>query len=160
MNKRIPAITLVETIIYLAIFGVVFGSILQFMITVNEQNYRAEFKTNLGKSVLHMTEHFNDSIDLATDIEIASSTFASDNGVLRLNYSGGTMRYSLNGGRLYFERNAEVFFLTPPRFAIDQFFLEEVHDDDANLIGVRMTMHIYSRDDQTAEETIVTSFFL
>lgn len=160
MSKVLRGITLVETIVYLAIFGVVFGAILQFMISVNEQNYRAEFKTNLGKGVMFMTEHINDSMGLATDIEVPSSTFLSDNGVLRLNYSGGFMRYSLNGGRLYFERNAETYFVTAPRFAIDQLYFEQVLDEDLNLIGVRMTMHVYSRDDGTAEETIITSFFL
>ena len=155
-------ISLLETLVYLGLFLVIFVTIMQFLFIISENNLVARQRNELQKSVIFLTEHLDISVQNADSVDSLNSTFTSDDGALQLVTNGGVeyQNYSITGGRIQFDNNGDLTFLTPPEYTVTKLFLEEVHDVNAVVIGVKTTIELRATKKTSVNETIETIFLL
>lgn len=88
-SKRSAGFTLVETLIYIAIFAATITSLVSFSILISDANIKnyvvEEVQTN-GRSAMDL---IGQKIRAATDVNAGSSVFGSDPGVLSLAMADG-----------------------------------------------------------------------
>lgn len=160
-RKQLKAISIFEVLIYLALFGIVFIAVVQFVIAVRNSNLMAEQRTDLEKTAIYMMNHLNSSFVLANDISSDTNTvYEQDNGRIRLLLTSSYLEYYLENGSLVFNNNGTTHNITNPDFSISRFYLEEILNNDGELKGVRCNIIIVSIKDNTVSKTIQTSFIL
>lgn len=158
--KKLKAITIFEVLIYLALFGILFMSIVQFVIAVRDSNLMAETRSELEKASIYTMNHLNSNFALANDINSSESIFENDIGKIRLTLTGKFAEYYITDGVLYFNDNGTVHNITNPDYYFNRFNLEEIENNDAELKGIRCIIEIVSIKDATVKKVITTSFIL
>ncbi len=135
--------TLIEMIVYVALFGMIFATIVVFATTISNYNQDARDMTTTGKQILFIDEHLADSINKTSSINEDASVWKQDNGDLQLLGTIDTYRYVVENGSLVFYRNADRHLLTNPNIRVSRFFLEDVRDEENAIIGVRVEMRLF-----------------
>jgi len=102
-EKRIEGLTLVEMILYLALFAIIFLAVMQFVLAIAENNRVAMARTRVETSQIFVLEHIRESFDTVDSIDEIGSVFESDSGVLQLSLMGNIRQYSLSNGRIMYE---------------------------------------------------------
>lgn len=157
--------TLVEITLYLALFSVVFGIVINFAMSVNESNRKAEEMNNIQSSLIFLTQHMNETFKVSDEIDEGNSECKNDDGRLRIRERAGPghaeeyVEYSLSNGRVIFTNNEGSFYLTDSLIVVEQFYLEEVKEEDI-LKGIRLTLKMYSVKDPQITNTNQTMFIL
>ena len=140
--KKLKALSLVETVIYLALFGIVFTGIIDFSINVSQNFQAAEGLTQTEKTKIFIFEHFQDSFNSSLTIDTVNSIFNNDSGKLRITNKTGYLEYSILNNDLLFSVNGSAnSSLTNSRVDVTRFFLEEVKVKNVTY-GVRITMAV------------------
>lgn len=142
--KKQEGVTLSETLVYLAIFGMVFLGIFQFMFYVSENNQRADERNELQKSMILVDEHMIDSFERTVSIDEANSTFQNDSGVLRLTVNGSFVEYRIQNGRLVFIDGAATTAISSDMFNFTKFNVDRILDNQDELKGVKVQFTIAS----------------
>lgn len=159
-NKKIQkGFTLVEAIVYMGLFAIVFTTIVEFSITVGQYNTESGLKITVDRSLVFLNQHINESFKNSQSINTTNSTFQNNNGVLVLNAASGNITYRLNNNRLSVNKNGGDYYLSGNDIKITQFYLEQVKVARSNkVVGVRVTMHIESYKKSSISRTITTSY--
>ncbi|MFQ5492694.1 MAG: hypothetical protein ACE5DX_00850 [Candidatus Dojkabacteria bacterium] len=161
MAKQLKGITLIESLVYLAVFGVMFFAVMQFVFTVIDSNRRANSINEIDKAAIFINQHINDSFDTASSVNTGLSTFDDNNGVLRLNVTGGYIEYNLDSDRLNFDNNGVTSsYLSPLGLELSSFFVEQIQDKESNVIGARITTTVIAPKETDISKTITTSYTL
>jgi len=159
LAKSNKGITLLESLIYLALFAVVFIGVIQFTFTISDSNESTEQIEKTEKASIFIMNHLNDSFNKAESVDAINSTFSDDNGVLRLTTAGGYFEYKIISGQLNFvDSGVTGDFITNPDFLMEKFNLEQVLDSKDVLVGVRVIIEFHKVLDSTVSKTIETSF--
>lgn len=157
--KRVEGFTLVETILYLALFAIIFFTVMQFVLAIAENNRKAMARTRVETSLLFLLEHIEESFDNVDSISEAGSVFGNDFGVLQLSHFGIVRQYSVSSGRIMYNTGGVSVPVTPPDVIVTAFYLEKVGNEEGILSGVRITIEI-TTEEQDAIETIETAYTL
>jgi hypothetical protein len=158
-KHKFRAITLMELLIYLALFGVIFVSVLQFTLQVEENNRRSLNHNLLQKYSIYLNQHMAQAVDDTDSVDIAGSTFANSQGVLDLNpFAGGAITYRLTTGQLSINRGSGAVNITPSYLTIDNFTVERIRDSAGGDVGVKITVHMYSNFDSDVDNTLQTNY--
>lgn len=160
LKKYFKAITLAETVIYLALFAVIFTSIMQFTLSVSEANQSAEFKNEVERATIFVNEHLNLTFRSINQIDANNSFFYQDDGKLKLTHLPATYKYSIINDRLSFDNNGTSSYLTNSNIKINKFYLERVLAPDLTIVGVRVTMNLVSAKKPNISKTIQTYYSL
>ncbi len=150
--------TLVESVTYIGIFGIVFLSIIQFVLAINTYNLSAAQKGELERSKIYLLEHLQDSFRKSTSVDTVNSTFANNAGKLRLLPSSGYYEYYLNGTVLTFSQSGSTFPLTPSNVQVTKLYFEKVNTVSGTTIGTRITIDLKSTKSSNATSTIQTMY--
>ena len=159
MVAKEQGITLIEVVIYLALFAILFVVVVEFTLAVSERNRNARARTEVERSLIFALEHIEDAFDNAQSIDAGSSIFHSDNGVLVLTVSGEQVMYSLTADTLEYSRTAGSFNLTGPRISVDVFRLEEILDESSAVIGARITL-LFSSTEEGVSDQVISAYIL
>jgi type II secretory pathway component PulJ len=136
--------TLVEVLLYLGLFGIIFSVAILFTISISQNNNNNDQRARVEKSMIFSNEHLYTSFNKATTLDLANSTFNVDNGKLRLNYAGGYLDYQLTNGRLQISDSGAANYLTDVDVTVSQFLVQQVTDSFANIRGLRITITVSS----------------
>lgn len=158
--KRYKAITLLETIIYLALFAVIFVAIIQFYFMMARNNRVAQERVEMHKIILFVNQHFSESFEEASSIDLDNSVFHNDNGVLRILTDGEYLEYSLSSSRIIVDNNGDINYLTPESFGVLSFRFEEILDSEDNNVGIRVVILFQSKNYENITQEISTSFVI
>jgi type II secretory pathway pseudopilin PulG len=142
MMKHFRAITLIETILYLALFGLIFTSIFQFVFNIQDGNQQALTLEILEKNRIFLSQHFKDSFTNSLQIDTNQSTFNDDNGVIRLNNGPEYKIYALDNGRLQYSESGTVNYVTPSDTNILSFYLTPLQHVDGTVVAVDINLVI------------------
>jgi len=160
-RRALPGLSIVEVLVYLALFGLIFYSVVVFMISIKDSNRMALDRTDMEKTALYLMNHMNSSFNIANSITAdANTVYNSDNGKIKLILPTKYAQYSLTGSALHFNDNGTDYNITNPDYTISKFYLEQVFNNDNVLVGVRLTMTIVSAKTPQITKTINTSFIL
>lgn len=157
-NKK--GITLVEMLLYIALFGMIFLSIFRFYFFVNESTQNAEELNEVIKSAIFINEHFATTFYESTDIDVVNSTFDADNGVLSLIKNGDVYTYSIVGGKIQFNRSGQVSDLTNSGVVVDKLRFERVNDGDGQPTGAKVSVQITSAKNSSQYRNYETVYIL
>jgi len=158
--KKLKAITLVESTIYLALFGIMFIAIMQFVITMRDNNRVAIEKVDLERVVIFLTNHISDTTKNATSIDEANSVFALNDGKLRIIKEGNNYEYKLENGSLIYTDNTTPIMILDPDYKVTRFYLEKIYNNQNSLLGTRLELTVESIKTSKNFKAIRTSYIL
>ena len=147
---KLKGITLLETLLYIAIFSSILFVIIGFMLSTQEASLRNERRSNIHQTSQFVIQHFSDTFTKIREIDINSSVFNNDNGLLSYSYSDGNHKYSLINGKLVYDFTP----ITPSNIIITKFSIEPLYNRKNIISAVRVTYKMSSVGD-----TQVTSEF-
>lgn len=165
-DKNIKALTLLEVLVYLGVFGIIFFVMVQTVYYLQTANRRTTELLKLDRSIIFVTEHINDSIKSSFSIDPdigsgGSSEFGVADGVLYVNQTSTYKQYSISSGRLAYDDNGTgTTLLTRSDNTLSVFSIEEIIDDAANIIGVQITITINSKVYTDISKTVTVSTLL
>ncbi len=161
MRKKQKAITLVESVLYLALFGIFFVIVVQFAFTIGQQNTKSDLDNTLNRGIIFVNEHLNDDFINALSVNSGLSTFGSNSGVLRLNMPASKYaQYSISSSRLQFSDNGTTYYLTPQELTVSQFLLTRINNAAGTAVGTQMTLTMSSNKYPEITDTYSTSYIL
>lgn len=138
MMLKKKAITLVETLVYLAIFGVFFAIVIAFMLDVSEANRRSLAQNEIERATLFLFNHMTDTFERASAIDEGSSTFDDPDGVLHLEDGSDDFIYRIDSDRVEFDEDGTENFLTIGEINVESLEFERVEQMDSTLVGARV----------------------
>lgn len=151
MRRNKKGFSLLETIIYVLLMGVIFSAIALFLLHITI----ARAKTNVISEVLSaahlIEERLSEAIRHADSIRVADSIFGTDPGVLSLNMVDASREptvFSLsadNGQFQVAEAGGATFALTPSNVQVTNLvFTNLTGTNDVGIIQVQFTLEITS----------------
>jgi hypothetical protein len=153
LNKKIQALSLIETTIYLALFSLIFTTIVQFSLSVAESNQNADYRNELERTAIFLDENFSRGFLNSSELLSDNSTFYNDSGKLYLSGSNGTLIYTLSSSFIKLNRNGDINNLNNPMTVISKFYLEKVLAPDLSIAGVRVTINLQSQKKSSITKT-------
>lgn len=159
-SSKNGGVTLVEVLVYLALFGLIFVSIIEFAISISQSNRVAGKRTEIEKSVITVTQHFSDTVPDGISIDDLNSVYDDDNGVLRVILDPGYVEYRIENGRVVVDRDGILNYLTNPEYYVNKLRFEKILSRSGVTTGVRLTFMISSSNDSSVTTTIITSYML
>ncbi len=161
MQKNLKGITLIEILLYLAIFAIFFFGIIQFFFYLEDSNQLSGETLKIDRSIIFLTQHFEDSFNtytsIDTDITDEETRFNDGDGDYvddMLVLDPGDKKYYVVDNKLLFSGAN----LTRSDLKIDQFKLERIEDTSNNLIGVEVTIGITSIANSDVRKDFTNSF--
>lgn len=164
MNKqKYKGITLIEVVVYLALFALIFVGVVQFLIAVADNNTFTQNRIEIDRYKIYLYQHLEESLDWASQVDGVSSTFDSDNGVLVLKDTSvvpeETLTYSLNSGKVEVNRGGVILPVTPANVTVSKLRFEDLLDNQGNVVGVVVTTD-FSLNNSSVAENITHTYRL
>lgn len=134
-KNKYEAITLVELVLYLALFSMVILVMVQFFVFISNKNVDARNRLDISRAVVFLRQHFSQTESKIQSVDNSNSVFDNDNGKLVLNTDDGVREYKLTDNKIYFNNTSDIL-LTPSGVIINQLRFEKQVDSLNNIIGV------------------------
>lgn len=88
-RKNFKGITLIEVVIYLALFGMFFLVMVQFFFFLGDSNQLSGESMKVDRAIIFLSQHFEDSFQNSEQIVTANTSFDVNIGQLAISESGG-----------------------------------------------------------------------
>jgi len=137
IKKAYMGITLLEALIYLGIFSAIFTVIIQYALSVTENNQRVEYQYDLTYASTYVHEHLNSSFQSSTSSEVLS-------GNLYLYPSDHNIVYYLSDGTLYVDEGSGAVPITAKNVYVTNFSQSPIYDRDGVIIAYDITINMQS----------------
>jgi hypothetical protein len=152
------AFTLVESLLYLALFATIFVTIIEFSFLVSRYNKDAEIHIVTERSVVFVNQHIIETFKTVQSIDEVNSTFDSNSSVITLNTASGSIKYSVLGNRLVVTKAGQNYFLSGIDYTVEKFYAEKVKSAKDVLIGIRLSVTVRSVKNTNVSKSMQTSF--
>ena len=160
IGKKLKGITAIESVIYLALFGLIFIAVMEFVITIRGNSQISMEKVNLEKVIIYLNNHISDSFINSTNIDDGNSIYANDGGKIRIVKATGYKEYSLNSGIFTYNDNGTVLNVLDPDYHIEKLRFDKILNNSNELKGIRMELRIVSNKDPKNLRDFHTSFLM
>lgn len=146
-NKLNQGFTIIEVLVYVAILGIVSVAIIASSMVVNSSFNKTRVTRNLLESGNNGMERITREIRQANSIDIASSTFGSNPGVLTLNGkdSGGSARivkFSVLSGSLnIYENNSLLDDLLNQNVTATNLIFRRISTGAGEAVKIELTLN-------------------
>ncbi len=159
-NKK--GMTLIEVIVYLALFAIFFTTILRFVRVISEYNKIAEDRIIINQTSIFVAEHIKDIVENSLAIDTVNSDLSQPLSTVRLNKGTSYVEYSIENSKLVFtEASTNQTILTPSQVGISLFELNPIlNSDETQLLGIKAKITIYNFKTPKVNTTIETSYIL
>lgn len=156
--KKLRGMTLIEVVLYLAIFALFFIVMINFFFFVQDSNQLSGETLKIDRSVILLTQHFEDSFKRTNSV--GSGTVPNvDHGTLELIGDVNVEYYWLDS-RIYFDNSGSINPITRNDVKVTKFLLEEILDNSDTVIGVEITVEITSGSDNTITSEFTNSYII
>lgn len=150
--------TLIELVLYLALFAIFFVAMINFFFFISDSNQLSGETLKVDRTVIFVTQHLQDTITSSTGVAISpSSSFGVVNGSIYLENENDT-NYTLSAGRIQFDNGPETLPITRSDLEVTKFLLEEILDNSDTVIGVQITIEVQSRIDDSVISEFTNSY--
>lgn len=149
VKTKFKALTLVEVVVYLALFGILSLVIVQFFVRIYEYQKDLESKEELYKAMLFTNEHLSQSFEEYESVNGASSVFSSDNGILRLEDGADYLVYSVDNLHLTVDKNGIESNITNSDIYVTKFFLEDIVYE-SGIVGVNVEIIFFDSNNNNS----------
>jgi hypothetical protein len=155
---NIKGMTLIEVVLYLAIFAMFFIVMINFFFFVQDSNQLSGETLKIDRSTILITQHFEDSFKQSDSVGI-NTIPDIDNGTLEL-LGDVDVTYSILDSRLQFDNSESTKPITRSDIQVTKFLLEEILDNSDTVIGVKITVGIRSASDTTINSEFTNSYII
>ncbi|HRN86411.1 MAG TPA: prepilin-type N-terminal cleavage/methylation domain-containing protein [Candidatus Dojkabacteria bacterium] len=160
-KKKLKGMTLIEVLLYLAIFGMFFVVIINYFFFVQDNNQLSGEALKIDRGVILLSQHFEDSFERTSSIG-GSTIFNNNNGALYLtgpsNINYTVSDFATSDARLQFFDGAITKQITRNDVEVTKFLLEEILDNSDTNIGVEITVGIRSKSDTSISTEFTNSY--
>lgn len=163
MRKNFEAITLVEVLLYLALFGIFFVTMINYFFFLEDTNQLSSESLKIDRNVILISQHLEESFKNSTDIVVSATppdiyTIWDDEGsidtlVLNIN---SNVAYTISSSRLKFG-DTEI---SRRDLIVRKFDLEEIKNSSDTVVGARITIELVSKQDGAISRQFTNSYFL
>lgn len=159
LHTNQKGVTLMEVLIYLAIFGVLFLTIVQFTLFVQENNSLAQQRNQIEKNVLFIDQNLQDTFYEA-NINEAQSLFEDDDGYILMQKDSEQIRIFLDQGDLKKQTPNGTFDLNYSSLQVTRLYLEKITNTEDEIVGIKINLEIQSTDDDRNTSQLETLYKL
>ncbi len=165
MQRRytnIKGLTLIEVVLYLALFGMFFLVMVQFFFFIGDSNQLSGESLKVDRAMIFLSQHFEDSFKNGVSVDEINSIFDNDTGKLSMsvkwpgNQTPEDFEYTLTQGVLFAGGTA----ITRGDLQVTKFLLESIEDNADNLVGVKITIGLSSRGRNPVNKEISNNYLL
>lgn len=155
--------TFIETVIYLAITGVVLLSTTTFLVWILRFNKNIETIGGLNYFSHRSLLIFDHEVKRATGINYEDTNFGDSEGRLVLNGSDSILQIYFCSERVCLEEEGEVFYLTPGNMIVEELRFEKIEKSESNSLSLSLTLKkpaagIFSRRESLIEVEKISTF--
>lgn len=158
LKRKFKALTLIETIVYLAIFSFMITLVIQFVFVVDKGNDVGLSRVEMEKQVIYLGQHLADSFETSVSINETNTVLNDSNGILYLNHNGTYIEYTLNNGVIEVDRGSGKVPITTPEYTVTNFLLEPVRNAGGTLAGIRVHIDLEEANDPNITRSLVTFY--
>lgn len=156
-RNKLKGMTLIEVLLYLAIFGMFFVVIINFFFFVQDNNQLSGEALKIDRAVILLSQHFEDSFDRTTSVG-GATVYNNNSGALYL-VGSPNLNYTLLNSKLQFNDGTTTKQITRDDLVVTKFLLEQIRDNsDTIIIGVEITVNIRSRSDDSISNEFTNSY--
>ncbi len=150
--------TLIETLIYVALFGLIFSSMIGYFMMISESNANSRLKLDVHKNMIFISEHINNSFDTFESIDLTNTTLDNDLGKIRLVKGASTIDYIIEGDRLKVVRDGVGTYVLANKFKAESFRVERVNSSTNAVVGARIKFTFSSLKKNTVKDTLESMY--
>lgn len=156
-RKKLKGMTLIEVLVYLAIFGMFFVVMINFFFFVEDNNQLSGEALKIDRAIILLSQHFEDSFEKTTSVGV-STVYNNNNGALYL-VGSPNLNYTVLNSKLQFNDGLSTKQITRDDVEVTKFLLEQIRDNsDTIIIGVEITVGIRSRADNSISNEFTNSY--
>lgn len=162
-KTRLPALTLIEVLLYLFFFATFFVVIVQFYFFLDNQSDSAARRLELDRGQIFIDQHFDSTISEIISIDLDQSDLTSDPGIIVLNVSPTeTVSYQVNSGTLEFtDASGNTSDLTRSSLEVENFQLRELETPQGLTVGIGVDINLRFRDnDITMSQSLNQNYYI
>jgi hypothetical protein len=156
--KTRKGLTIVETLIYMALFSILFTTILGYVIFISQSNANATTRLGLQKQIIFLSEHIASTFKESSSIDILNSTFNSDTGKIRFIEGSSYLEYSITSEKIKVNIGGVNTFLTDSTAKVDIFRVERVNSESGSIIGARVKILLSDKKNASQHSTLETMY--
>ena len=153
-RKRYSGILLIESVVYLGLFALLFLALIQFYFTIGSSNQRSTANLLLQRTRIFLAEHTEETIRDSLSFDILSSKLDDDSGILRFETTTGYKEYYLENGVLKITDGVDIFPLTPPNTLVTRFRGEVAEDSGSNMYYLEIYIDLQNQDLTTVTQDL------
>ncbi len=158
-NKNFPAMSLIEVIVYLALFGVIFLLIIQFVIDTNKNNNFSRHRNIIEKTGLFTFRHLDLNIKPGITLDEVQSVFDTESGKIVFTKDAIIYQYYILNNRLYFNDGTETSEMLDPNIKINSLLVQKVINNDET-VGIRVSIELESISMETVTKNVSTMYLI
>lgn len=151
---KLRAFTLIETILYLALFNVIFFSVITWAIALSQSNRNAEYKNAVEKNAIFVSEHLNDTFKRGLTVDSVNSVFNDTNGKVRATFTSGYFEYARAGNTLRVTDGTLTHDLTDKFVLVTEFNVAPVTVEGGVIVGAKIRINFIAEKYPTITKTI------
>lgn len=157
--KTIKGATLIETILYLALFGIIFLTVIEFAFVLGRSNDKAQAENEMHRNTIFLNEHLVENFGQAEAINGNISVFDDSNGVLRLAMEIGYKQYQIADSRLIVTDGTTQTYLTSPAIKVTGFTVRAIMNGLNEYVGISITID-FTDNSANAQRSMQSSYIL
>jgi len=158
-KKSFKAMSLIEVVVYLALFGVIFLLIIQFVIDTNKNNNFARHRNIIEKTSLFILRQLDLNVKPGIVLNEIESVFDSNQGKLVFSKDSVVYQYYIQNDRLFFNEGTNNSEMLDPNMKINAFLIEKVINNDQT-VGLRITLELESISLDTVNKNVTTMYLI
>lgn len=152
--------TLVETLVYIAIFTVFFATIIQFSLSIEESNRIANLRKLLSNNSIYLVNHINDTFSKSQVIEESLSIFDSNSSKIYLRNGVTTFEYIKSQNQIVFKRSGVSSELNYDGVRLDRFVANKITDNSNDILGIRISATLVAGESNIISFSFDNLFYL
>lgn len=155
MNK-LKAITLIETIVYVAIFSMFMLTMMQFLISIQVNQDKVYKELELEMNRIFLTNHLEKTLRYNFNLEENTSVFDENNSIGVFANNQEELIYRKEEGELVLQKNLNTTKLTNSKALIQSFNLTPIRTEGNEITAIRINIDLAHRDNNRVTNNFST----
>ena len=149
-QNKLKGLTLLETLVYVALFSIILFVIINFVLGTQESTRRNSQRSSVYQSAQFLKQHLDYSFQKVILVNEGGSVLNNDNGKLTLVFSDTSKSYTILNNRIYFNDIA----ITPKNISATKLHFEPIYSKKGVIMAIKVSTKLVSKKDPKIFEEI------
>lgn len=156
MIKKLKAITLTETVVYIAIFSIFMLTLMQFFISIQINQDRVYKELELEMNRIFLTNHLEERVKDNFTLDLENSVINNDNGIAILTSNHEVLIYKILNGSIVLETEHGMTSLTNNKAVVEVFNIEKIQGNTNTASAIKIHIKFKHRDEDKVQYDFTT----